>query len=211
MRIRPSISGSATCIARSEGPSPRGEARQASQTDAREHDLQHRRVERVERRSLVRVEARGKGGGVEHDVEALLRRERRASGASAASSLRLVTKTLVDCKALVAQRARQRFDRLEIAGEIDRAIEDDQARAARPAPASKQAASKRPKALTGTGGGAAAPRADFGGEKGEARRHVVRAALVEIAPDPQTASRVEGRGLVEARVARAGPPAAAPA
>ena len=178
---------------------------------AGEHDLQDRRVERVERRSLAHVQPRGKGGGVEHDVEGLPVEEERASGSSAASSLRLVTKTLVTAKPLSRSARGQRFDRLEIVGEIDGAIEDDErARRVRSQPRSRRA-SKRPKALTGTGGGARLVGADLGGEKGEAGRHVVGAALVEIAPDLQDRIGVEGRGLVEARVARAGRPAAAPA
>src|ERR1700733_11258074 len=70
VRIRPSISGSATCIARSEGPSPRCEARQASSPNAREHDLQDWRVERVKRGSLLCVETGGERGGVQDDVKA---------------------------------------------------------------------------------------------------------------------------------------------
>ena len=38
---------------------------------ASQHDLQDRRIERVERRSLLLVQTRGKGGGVEHDIKAL--------------------------------------------------------------------------------------------------------------------------------------------
>ena len=35
-----------------------------------QHHLQHRRIERIKRRSLLRVEARREGGGVEHDIKA---------------------------------------------------------------------------------------------------------------------------------------------
>ena len=70
-----------------------------------------------------------------------------------------------------------------------------------PGSASKQPPSKRPKALTGTGGGALTRGADLGGEKGEARRHVLRSAFVEIAPDLLNRLAAERRGLIEARIA----------
>ena len=79
VRIRPSISGSATCIARSAGPRPRSDARQASTLDAGQHHLHDRRVEDVERRSVGSVETGGERRRVEHDVEAAGDRERRAS------------------------------------------------------------------------------------------------------------------------------------
>ncbi len=78
------------------------------------------------------IQTRGKGGGVEHDVEAppgekgAQRRKRR-----------LVLETghedACNREPLVTERAGQRFDRFEIVGEIDGAIEDDEgARRVRP-------------------------------------------------------------------------------
>ena len=92
---------------------------------AREHDLQDRRVERVERGSLFSVQPGGEGGGVEHDVEALPF-ETSAQRLKRRLVLEAGDEHGFDRKALVAQRARQRLDGLEIAREIDGAIEDDE-------------------------------------------------------------------------------------
>ena len=51
-------------------PEAAGRSAPRIETDAGEHDLHDRRIERIERRSLSPVEASGKGGGVEHDVKA---------------------------------------------------------------------------------------------------------------------------------------------
>ena len=184
-------------IGRSEPPLRRAPG---IETNARKHDLQHRGVERIERRPLAHVQPRGKGGQVEHDVEALLREERAEQ-----LERRLVLQTgqedARDCEALVAESAGQRFDRLEIACEIDRAIEDDKRawrlrrRLERGAVETAEGRDRIRRRSLHCG----AP--DFGGEKGEARRHVVRAALVEIPPDAQERGAVEGRGLIEPRIA----------
>ena len=105
-----------------------------------------------------------------------------------------------DREALVAERSGQRFDRLEIVGEIDRAIEDDQG-ARRARPGLEAGAVKAAEGADRSGRRSVRRGADLGGEKGEARRHVLRAALVEIAPDPLDRAALERRGLIEARVA----------
>ena len=69
VRNRPSISGSATCIARSADPRPRSDARQASTLDAGQHHLHDRRVEAVERGPVGSVETGGKRRRIEHDVK----------------------------------------------------------------------------------------------------------------------------------------------
>src|SRR6185437_3391767 len=99
------------------------------------------------------------------------------------------------------QSAGQRLDRLEIAREIDRAVEDDEgARGVRfsleagGVETAESGDRRRRRRLNVAG-------ADFGGEKGETGCHVAGAALVEIPPDPPERAAVERRGLIEARVA----------
>ena len=95
------------------------------EVDPGQHDLQDRRIEAVERRSLLCIQTRGKGGGVEYDVEALP-----IEKGVQAFERRLVLEAghehARDREPLVAERVGQRFDRLKIVGEIDGAIEDDE-------------------------------------------------------------------------------------
>ena len=100
---------------------------------ASQHDLHDRRIERVERRSLFRVHPRGKGRGVEHDIKASPGEEG-AQGRERRLVLKAGHEDACDREALVAKRPGQRFDRFEIVGEIDGAIEDDEGGAPRPAP-----------------------------------------------------------------------------
>src|SRR6185437_8622323 len=104
-------------------------------------------------------------------------------------------------KAPVAQSAGQRLDRLEIARQIDRAVEDDErARGVRfsleaGGVETAESGDRRGRRRLHVGG------ADFGGEKGETGRHVAGTAFVEIPPNAQERAALERRGLVEARVA----------
>ncbi len=169
------------------------------ETDSSQHDLQHRRIERVERRSLIRVQTGGEGGGIEHDVEGPPGEEG-AQGRERRVILETGHEDADDSKALVAKRASQRFYRTEIVGEIDGAIEDDKG-GRRALPSVKTRSVEAAEGPDRDGRWSARHGADLGGKKRKARHHIVGAALVEIAPDLQHRVWIERRGLVQACVA----------
>ena len=136
------------------GPEPALRGAPGVEPDARQHDLQDRRVERrrapFPRSSSSRAEKAVALRTTSKRCPSRKARKRRERGLV----LEARHVDARDREALVAKRPGQRLDRRKIVGEIDGAIEDDERARARPAPASKQAPSKRPKALTGAGGGA---------------------------------------------------------
>ena len=166
--------------------------------DARQHHLQDRRVEGVERRSVGCVETSGKRRGVEHDVKASAI-EKSAQAFERRLILEAGHKDARGRQTLVAERLGQGFDRREVVGQIYGAIEDDKrvrrARLGLEAGALKSAEGVDRNRRRGARCGA-----DLGGEKGEARRHVIRSAFVEIAPDPLNRIAPECGGLIEARI-----------
>ncbi len=166
---------------------------------AREHDLQDRGIKRVERRSLFFIKARGEGGGVEDDVKAPAL-EKRAQRLQRRLILEAGQEDARDRKAFVAERPGERCYWLKIAREIDRAIEDDEG-AEGVRTSLETGAVEAAKGADGDGRRSLRGGADLAREKGEARRHIVGAALVEIAPDAQGRVLVERRSLVEARIA----------
>ena len=169
------------------------------EANASQHDLQHRRIEPVEYRSLFRFQTRGEGGGVENDIEG-------PPGEEGAQRLecRIILKAghenACDREPLFVKRPGQRFDGFEIVSEIDGAIEDDEgARRVR-----SRLETGRVEATEGADRDRRrnGPRAtDLGREKSKASRHIVRAALVKIAPDLEDRVGIECRGLIKAGVA----------
>src|SRR5208337_3245454 len=100
-------------------------------------------------------------------------------------------------KALAGEFAREGLDRLEVAREINRAIEHDQ----RPRRAGRGGDARRLEAAEGADRRwvrRRLRRAELRRKPGEAGGHVQRAALVEVPPDFGRRLRREGRGLVEA-------------
>ena len=101
--MRPSISGSTTCIARSAAPRPRVRSAPLLERRRPASTTCSTGASSASSAAAQLVEARRKRRRVEHDVEAIGSSRKARSGASAASSLRLVTKTLVDARPLVAR------------------------------------------------------------------------------------------------------------
>ena len=91
---------------------------------ARQYDLQHRRIRGVENADAF-IDARGKGGSIEDDVEPSLRQEARERR----RDLRVLEACDInacDVHAARRQSLRQCVDRRRIRRHQDRAIEDDQ-------------------------------------------------------------------------------------
>ncbi len=165
---------------------------------AREDHLQHRRVDPIENGPVAFVEPGGERGGVEHNVERLALDERPKG-----RERRLVLEAgHIDARgreSLGAHRLGQRLDRLEIVGEIDGAIEDDQR--VRRAPLSLEAGPIETAEGADRRGGRGGRRgADLAAEKGEAGLHVLRPAFVEITPDLLDRAPRKRRSLHKARV-----------
>ena len=71
--IRPSISGSTTCMARSAADNPRSDAAHLAPARGRQRDLEHRTTRRIERRGTV-IAARGERGRVDDGGRSQLRK-----------------------------------------------------------------------------------------------------------------------------------------
>ncbi len=166
--------------------------------DPGEHHLKHRRAERIERRSVLGVEARRKGGGVEHDVEALAREH----GAQERERRFVLEARHIERgrgEAALGKGVGQRLDGLKVGGEKDRAVEDDE-RAGRAGRSVKTGAVEEAAGRNGFGRRRFAGAVDLAAEGRETGRHVARSAFVEIAPEAIQRLRCERGCLVEPRI-----------
>ena len=182
-------------MARSAGPRPRGLARHASSAlpasttcktgaSAASRTVPSPSSSRAENAVALRTMSKGSAA------------ISLASGATAASSLRLVTYTAVVGETLPCERLGHSLDRRAIVGEIDRAVEDDE-RARRAGRSATAGPLETPERRDRRGRRRLRRPADQGREIGEARAEIIGAALVEIAPDAVQRLGRERRGRLE--------------